>query len=91
MPARTAPRLNVSHREREALERMALSTSLSHRTVVQASALVLAADGVANEAIARECGTTADTVRRWRRKFEEGGLEAVGSIAAGRGRKPCIS
>ena len=58
--------------------------------VVQASALLLAADGVANEAIARECATTADTVRRWRAKFEAGGVDAVGSIAPGRGRKPEI-
>jgi transposase len=53
-------------------------------------ALLLAADGMANEAIARECATTPDTVRRWRAKFEDGGVEAVGSIAPGRGRKPEI-
>ena len=70
---------------------MVASTSLPHRVVVQTRALVLAADGVANEAITRECGTTPDTVRRWRRKFEAGGLGAVGSIAPGRGRKPSIS
>ncbi len=87
----TAPRLNVSYGERKALKRMAHSTSFPHRTVVQASALVLAADGVANEEIARQCSTTPDTVRRWRRKYEQGGLDAVGSIAAGRGRKPTIS
>lgn len=91
MPVKTAPRLNISHRERKALKKMAHSTTLPHRAVVQASALVLAADGVANEAIARECGTTPDTVRRWRRKYEAGGIDAVGSIAAGRGRKASIS
>lgn len=91
MPVITAPRLNVSQRERKALKRMSLSTSLPHRTVVQASALVLAADGVANEEIARRCSTTPDTVRRWRQKYEQGGIDAVGSIAAGRGRKPTIS
>jgi transposase len=91
MPVKTAPRLNVSRRERKALKRLARSTSLPHRVVVQASALVLAADGVANEAIARECGTTPDTVRRWRRRFEEGGLEVLGSIAPGRGRKASIT
>lgn len=72
------------------LERIAQSSSLPHRRVVQASALLLAADGLANEAIARACDTTADTVRRWRRKFEAGGVDAVGTIAAGRGRKPQI-
>jgi transposase len=30
-------------------------------------------------------------VRRWRRRYEEGGIDAVGSIGAGRGRKPTIS
>ena len=52
--------------------------------------MLLAADGVANKAIARECSTTPDTVRRWRRKFEAGGVDVVGSIAPGRGRKPAI-
>ncbi len=69
---------------------MAGSSSLPHRVVLQASALLLAAEGVANEAIARECATTPDTVRRWRGKFEAGGVDAVGSIAPGRGRKPEI-
>jgi transposase len=70
---------------------MARSSSLPHRVVVQASGLLLAADGVANEAIARQCATTPDTVRRWRAKFEAGGIDAVGSIAPGRGRKAEIA
>ena len=91
MPVVVAAPLKVSRSERVELERMARSSSLPHRVVVQASALLLAADGMANEAIARECATTPDTVRRWRAKFEAGGVEAVGSIAPGRGRKPEIS
>ncbi|MCC5953679.1 MAG: IS630 family transposase [Acidimicrobiia bacterium] len=87
----TAAALKVSRRDRAELERMARSTSLPHRCVVQASALLLAADGEPNAAIARECGTTPDTVRRWRAKYEAGGVEAVGSIAPGRGRKPEIA
>lgn len=85
-----APALRVTRKQRGELERVAKSMSLPHRMVVQASGLLLAADGVANEAIARECATTADTVRRWRAKFEAGGVEAVGTIAPGRGRKPSI-
>jgi transposase len=90
MPLITAAPLHVSRRERAELTRLSRSPSLPHRVVVQASALLLAADGMANEAIARECATTPDTVRRWRAKFEDGGVEAVGSIAPGRGRKPEI-
>jgi transposase len=88
MPVMVAERLAVSDEERAALERMAVSSSLPHRTVLQARGLLLAADGVANNEIARRCDTTADTVRRWRAKFEGGGVEAVGRIAPGRGRKP---
>src|SRR5271169_2684203 len=90
MPVMVAAALRVSRKARVELERMARSSSLPHRTVVQARGLLLAADGVANEAIARECATTPDTVRRWRAKFEEGGVEAVGVIGPGRGRKPEI-
>jgi transposase len=91
MSVMAAARLKVSRKQRDELERMARSTSLPHRCVVQASALLLAADGEANEAIARQCSTTSDTVRRWRGKFEAGGVDAVGSIAPGRGRKPEIA
>lgn len=70
---------------------MARSHTLPHRCVVQARGLLLAAAGVANNQIARECDTTSDTVRRWRAKFEVGGVSAVGSIAPGRGRKPEIT
>ncbi len=90
MPVLVAAPLKVTRAERGELERMARSSTLPHRAVVQARGLLLAADGVANNQIARACDTTADTVRRWRTKFETGGVEAVGSIGPGRGRKPII-
>ena len=63
---KSAPSLSVSSEQRGSLEKMARSTSLPHRGVVQAKAL-LSADGVANEEIARRCGVDSDAVRRWRR------------------------
>src|ERR1700730_15076639 len=90
MPLIVAAPLRVTRKQRVELDRMARSSSLPHRMVVQASALLLAADGVANEQIARECATNSDTVRRWRRKFEAGGVDAVGADGPGRGRKPEI-
>lgn len=91
MPVTIAAPLKVTRKQRVELERMASSPSLPHRCVVQAKGLLLAADGVANEAIARVCSTTPDAVRRWRRKFEAGGIEAVGSIAPGRGRPSSVA
>jgi transposase len=91
VPVKIAAPLKVTAEERVELERMAASTSLPFRAVVQASGLLLAADGVANNEIARACGTTPDTVRRWRAKFEAGRVAAVGTIAPGRGRKPIVA
>ena len=80
----------VSADQLGALARMARSTSLPHRAVVQAKGLLLAADGVANQEIARRCEVDSDTVRRWRRRFADKGVDGVGVIAKGRGRKPSI-
>jgi transposase len=73
--------------QRAVLERMARSSSLPHRKVVQAKALLLAADGVATNEVARRCQTSAESVRAWRRRFEAEGVAGVGRIAPGRGRK----
>src|SRR3954447_2205472 len=87
MPLVVAPALEVSAGQRDGLEAMAGSSVLPHRQVIQAKGLLLAAAGVANEEIARRCATTPDTVRRWRRRFDEQRVDGVGRIAPGRGRK----
>ena len=90
MAVMVAPALPVSAEQRVELSRMAGSTVLPHRQVVQARALLMAADGVANEQIARGCGVDSDTVRRWRARFAQTGTDGVGVIAKGRGRKPSL-
>lgn len=90
MPTMTAPALPVSAEQRTELTKMSRSTVLPHRTVVQARALLMAADGVANEQIARSCQVDSDTVRRWRARFGHSGAEGVGVIAKGRGRKSSL-
>jgi len=87
MPVVVAAALVVSEEQREVLSRWARSSVESHRRVVQARGLLLAAEGVANEEIARRCSTTPDTVRRWRARFGVDGVDGVGVIAPGRGRK----
>src|SRR5206468_13005222 len=91
MPVVTAAPLDVSAEQRARLEQMARSTSLPHRSVVQAKALLWAAEGVANEEIARRSGVDADTVRRWRVRFAEQGVDGVGAIAKGRGRRSWLA
>jgi transposase len=87
MPLVIADPLPMTDEQREALAKMARSTSLPHRKVIQAQALLLAADGVATNEVARRCHTTNDSVRAWRRRFVEHGVEGVGRIAPGRGRR----
>jgi transposase len=91
MPVLVAAPLVVSDEQRVALVRMARSTSLPHRVVVQAQGLLLAADGVANLEIARRCRVSADTVRAWRVRFVERGVDGVGVIGKGRGRKAWLA
>lgn len=90
MPIKTAAVLPVTAEQHAELAKMAASTVLVHRKVVQANALLLAAAGVANEEIARRFGVDSDTVRRWRRRFVEKGPAGVGVIAKGRGRKSSL-
>src|SRR3954471_10908256 len=90
MPRPAAPALEVSPAQRDALVRMSRSTSRPHRVVVQARALLMAADGLANAEIARRCEVDADAVRRWRARFAVEGPAGVGVIAKGRGRKPSL-
>jgi transposase len=83
--------LVVSSEQREVLERMARSSSLPHRTVTQARALLLAADGVSIYETARQVGVASNSVRTWRRRFEVDGLSGVGRIAEGRGRRSWVA
>src|SRR5450631_2142776 len=90
MPVMSAPALPVTQIQRAQLQKMAASTTLPHRKVVQAKALLWAAQGLANQEIARRCEVDSDTVRRWRARFADKGADGVGVIAKGRGRKPSI-
>ena len=85
-----AAALMATVEQKAELERMAASTTLPHRQVVQARGLLWACEGVANDEIGRRCGVDSDAVRRWRSRFTSEGVEGVGRIAKGRGRKPSL-
>jgi len=81
-----APPLDVTSEQRAALRRLSRSTSLPHRTVQQARALLLCADGEAIYEIARRLEVAPNSVRQWRRRFEQEGIDGIGVIKPGRGR-----
>ena len=80
----------VSESQRQVLKALSVSRTAPHREVQQATALLLAVDGVANTQIASRVGVTTMTVRSWRTRFEAEGLTKFAKVAAGRGRKPTI-
>lgn len=84
---RNAPALHLSRGQRASLQDIARSTSQPHRAVRQAQALLLAGDGLANEEIGRRVGVSSNTVRSWRSRFVERGVEGIGVIDPGRGRR----
>src|ERR1019366_3772080 len=81
-----APPLEVSEEQRDELERIARSSSMPHRSVIQAKALLMSADGVSIYEVARQLKVASNSVRSWRRRFETEGVDGVGKIAKGRGR-----
>jgi transposase len=85
-----SPPLVVTDGQRDVLQRLAKSRTAPHRVVLRARALLLAADGRASQAIARELGVSPSTVLAWRARFAEEGLAKFGRVRAGRGRKPTI-
>ena len=84
------PALEMSAGQREVLESLARSQSVAHREVVRAKALLMAADGLANTAIAGALSVSPASVKSWRERFSEEGLAKLGQVRKGRGRKPSI-
>ena len=84
------PALLVSPGQREVLESVARSSSAPHREVVRARALMMAADGLANTAIARALSVSPASVSGWRTRFAEEGLVKFAQVRQGRGRKTTI-
>ncbi|MGD0220129.1 MAG: IS630 family transposase [Acidimicrobiales bacterium] len=80
----------MSNDDRRTLERFAKSRTMAHRTVLRARALLLAADGVANNEIALRVNVNPNSVRMWRQRFDDEGIAGVGRVAPGRGRKPSL-
>jgi transposase len=80
----------MSEGQRKTLETVSRSHTAPVREVNRVRVLLLAADGVANTAIAERVGVSVSTVRAWRDRFAEDGLAKLGRVAKGRGRKASI-
>src|SRR5260370_5001646 len=89
--SRIASPLRVAEAKRVTLRSLAGWATEPHRVVGGAEALLMAADGETNTAIARKFDVQPATVRAWREAFTRTGLDRLARVADGRGRKPAIS
>jgi transposase len=74
--------------DRAVLESAARRSSAPHRLVMRARIVLLAADGLPNCVIAARLGVCDDTVRKWRRRYCQQGLDGMADAPRpGRPRK----
>ncbi len=85
-----APKLKLSPADRRMLEEISSSPSRPHREVRQAKGLLMASEGIANIQIADTLGVQRSTVITWRKRFQVDGVNGIGKVRHGRGRKPSI-
>ena len=82
-----AKALPLSAGERELLEGFARAGSTPQKIALRVRIILRSADGVANHRLAAELGTSRPTVLRWRKRFEQAGLEGLLEDAPRPGRK----
>jgi transposase len=63
--------------DRAGLEAISRRGSAPYRLVMRARIVLLAADGLANCGIAARLGVCEDTVRKWRRRYREQGVDGL--------------
>jgi len=83
--------LTMTDEQRRTIEAWHRASNTPQGIALRAKIVLLAADGAANNRIAMELGTTRTTVILWRRRFQEGGVDALTHIKPGRGRRVSIS
>jgi transposase len=85
MSSLSATKIRLTIEERAELEGLARSTKTEHRTRLKAQIVVMAADGAATRAIARELGCTTGTASKWRVRYARdrlAGFSEVGNRGA---------
>jgi len=76
--ARSSPyRVALSAEQRRELERRAASYSGPWRDVARAKAILLAAQGLSNQAIAERLDVSRQSISEWRKRFFEEGVAGL--------------
>jgi len=86
-----APVITLSDEERKTLEAWSRGRSTQARRVSRAKVVLMAADGMTNESIAAELGTSKPTVGRWRSRFASRRIAGIEKDATRPGRKRVLT
>src|SRR6202030_836911 len=86
-----AENLAITAEDRRLLETWTRAHNAPQSVAMRCQVILLAADGVANNAIAKELGISRPTVLLWRNRFAVGGPQALVAVAPGRGRPRTIT
>ena len=73
---RNAPGIDLT-REEDELCKTALRQTAATRDTLRARIILLAAEGLKNQEIAKTLGTSGNTVGKWRRRFVEKGIKGL--------------
>ncbi|MGH8923847.1 MAG: IS630 family transposase [Acidimicrobiia bacterium] len=85
---RNAEPIELGLVERQILEGWVRASSTEQRLVERARVVLLAAEGLSNLEVADRLGMVRQTASKWRERFREGGLEALGD--APRSGRPLV-
>ena len=77
MPRRSPYRVDLDENTRRMLESRARRYTLPYREVIRAQLVLLAAEGLDNDAIAARLNTRREVVSKWRKRFFEEGLAGL--------------
>jgi transposase-like protein len=69
VPRSSPYRIDLSDRERRALEERIRQYTLPYREVVRAKIVLMAAEGLRNDQIAARLDTRREVVSKWRKRF----------------------
>jgi transposase len=84
---RNIPALTLNSSEQEQIRQWLSAHGTPQQVALRCRIILAVAAGQAESAIAAQLGTNRKTVRLWRARFSERGLEGLWEIAPGRGRK----
>jgi len=80
--------LSLSDSDHQQLEQWASAFGTPQQIVLRCRIVLAAASGQSDNAIASQLEVNRHTVRLWRNRFRQQGLQSLWEIASGRGRKP---